>query len=112
MVLNQTSSFSWDDPVSCLDCFTVVSSWKLSEWQLAPLPLQTLRPAIHTQLRWGASLWGHLVALGAGWPCPCDTVLLELCVCWPLCLWELQGGQSLAQNTKGELGDLLVEGWH
>lgn len=52
------------------------------------------------------------MALGAGWLCPSDMVLLELCLCWPLCLWEVQAGQSLAQNTKGELGGLLVEGWH
>lgn len=37
---------------------------------------------------------------------------LELRLCWPLCLWEVWGGQSLAQNTKGELRGVLVEGRH
>lgn len=53
-----------------------------------------------------------MVALRAGWLCPSDTVLLELRLCRSLCLWEVRGGQSLAQNTKGELGGLLVKGWH
>lgn len=101
--------------MSCLDCFTVVSSRKLSGWQLVPSPCRlerssTPRPAVHPQ-QCGASLWGHLVALGAGWLCPSDVVLLELRLCWPLCLWEVRGGQSLAQNTKGELGGTSVKGW-
>lgn len=77
-----------------------------------PLPLQA-REGQHTEAsssprQRGASLWGHLVALGAGWLCPSDVMLLELRLCQPLCLWEVRGGQSLAQNTKGELGGLSV----
>lgn len=111
--------------MSYLDCFTVVSSRKLSGWQLVPSPCRvergsTLRPAVRpssdgfTPWRCGASLWGHLVALGAGWLCPSDMLLLllELRLCRPLCPWEVRSAQSLAQNTKGELGALLVKGWH
>lgn len=45
----------------------------------------------------------HLVALSAAGAAGAGSLL---------CLWEVWGGQSLAQNTKGELGGLLVEEWH
>lgn len=87
--------------MSCLDCFTMVSSRKLSGWQLVPSPCRLEKGSTL------GTLGGPQGRLALSF-----VVLLELCLCWPLCLWEVQGGRSLAQNTKGELGDLLVEGWH
>lgn len=36
--------------------------------------------------------------------------LLELRLCWALCPGEVRGGQSLAQDTKGELGGFVGRG--
>lgn len=80
-----------------------------------PLPLQT-REGQHSEASSSGralmvSLPGSAELLSGDTCWPSGLLELRRC-CWPPCPGEVRGGQSLAQNTKGELGGLLVERWH